>query len=162
MGYQLDPGEFVPLPPDREAHWRYYVEAEVRTHHPWLTKPCTELLNEIDRLRKQLSESESARKALEAAVKRVIEATGISLDYPSGDLADELSNVMQAYVVERQNDVTELRQQLAKAQKQPPGTPEGMKVKRLISQQIWDGAWKHSFYRAEVEPLESPQEESHE
>lgn len=39
------------MTPEREAHWRQYVEAEVRTHHPWLTKPCTELLGEIDRLR---------------------------------------------------------------------------------------------------------------
>jgi len=95
------------------------------------------LIGVIDVIREDRNSlrSENAAKDEEIArlgfaVRNVMEATGITLDNPSGDLADELANVMQAFIMDKSNDVKAVQAQLAQARR-IPGCPEGMRVVKI-------------------------------
>lgn len=65
------------------------------------------ILNTLKAHNAQLAERTKDLEKLKTTVLRVIEATGIERDNPSGDLADDLANVMQAFISQYQNDLWE-------------------------------------------------------
>jgi len=83
-----------------------------------------------NRLRSENAAKDEEIARLGFAVRNVMEATGITLDNPSGDLADELANVMQAFIMDKSNDVKAVQAQLAQARR-IPGCPEGMRVVKI-------------------------------
>lgn len=62
---------------------------------------------QIHRLIETIEERDRECDALRSAARRVIDVTGLRLDNPSGDLADDLSNVMQAFLTGVANSKTE-------------------------------------------------------
>lgn len=78
------------------------------------------------------------RDRLRIAILRVIEATGIKRDNPTDDLSDELANIMQAFIIDKQNQFTEAQRVIEAMLESAYPHP----IEHPTMTEAWDGARK--------------------